>query len=290
MVEDTPDEYVQELFNRVFFREHPLGYPVIGDPESVGTINRDRMINFFKEYYTPNRIIIAVCGNLNHDKVVRMIEGNFGSLPKKDGYTVKDLPNPISQVLIREKELEQTHICLGSKGPSQTHPLRYASYILNAVLGGGMSSRLFQEIREKRGLVYSVYSYMSAYFDTGLFTIYAGTDEDALKKVIKLVIKELKGLKINALKKRQLQMAKEQLKGNLILACENIDNRMSRLAKSEIYFGKFITVDEIINGIERVTSEEIIQLAEDIFNKDYLSLAVLGHMKEKDFTNDLLEV
>ncbi|MEW6616375.1 MAG: pitrilysin family protein [Thermodesulfobacteriota bacterium] len=290
MVEDTPDEYIQELFNRVFFREHPLGYPVIGEPETVGTIDRDRMINFFKEYYTSNRIIIAVCGNVKHDEVVRMIEDDFGSLPKKDGYTAKDLPNPISQVLIQEKELEQIHICLGSKGPSQTHPLRYASYILNAVLGGGMSSRLFQEIREKRGLVYSVYSYMSAYFDTGLFTIYAGTDGDALRKVIKLVIKELKGLKINALKKRQLQMAKEQLKGNLILACENIDNRMSRLAKSEIYFGKFITVDEIINGIEKVTSEEITHLAEEIFNKDYLSLAVLGHMKEKDFTNDLLEV
>ena len=164
------------------------------------------------------------------------------------------------------------------------------AYILNAVLGGGMSSRLFQEIREKRGLVYSVYSYMSAYFDTGLFTIYAGTDGDTLKKVIELVIKELRRLKINALKKGQLQMAKEQLKGNLILACENIDNRMGRLAKSEIYFGKFITVDEIIDGIEKVAKEEVIQLAEEIFNKDYLSLAVLGHVKEKDFTNDLLEV
>ena len=127
MVEDTPEEHIQELFNRVFFREHPLGYPVLGEPETVGTIDRAKIIEFFKEYYTSNRIIISVCGNLKHDEVVRKIEDDFGSLPKEDGYAAKDLPNPISQVLIREKELEQTHVCLGSKGPSQTHPLRYAS-------------------------------------------------------------------------------------------------------------------------------------------------------------------
>ncbi|MFH2011586.1 MAG: pitrilysin family protein [Pseudomonadota bacterium] len=290
MVEDTPDEYIQELLNRSFFHEHPLGYPVLGYPETVGIIDENRMLNFFEEYYTSNRIIISVCGNIKYEEVIKRIEDKFGDLPNNNGYKAKSLPNLVSQVLIREKELEQTHMCIGSKGLEQTNPLRYASYILNAVLGGGMSSRLFQEIREKRGLVYSVYSYMSAYFDTGLFTIYAGTDGNALKKVIKLIIKELNKLKNDALKKGQLQMAKEQLKGNLILACENIDNRMSRLAKSEIYFGEFITLEDIVNGIEGVVPEDVIQLAEEIFNKDYLSLVVLGQVKEKDFSKDILAV
>jgi len=284
MVEDTPDDYIQELLNKSFFREHPLGYPVLGEPETILALNRAGIIDFFKKYYTSNRMVISAVGALKHDEVIKRIEENFGSLLERESTETKNLPNPASHVLIREKELEQAHICFGSKGLPQTHPLRHASYVLNAVLGGGISSRLSQEIREKRGLVYSIYSYMSAYFDTGLFTIYAGTDGDTLKTVIDLILRELKKLKINSLRKEELQMAKEQLKGNLLLACENIDNRMSRLAKSEIYFEKFISLDEIIDGIKRVTPEEVVQVAEDVFNEDFLSLVVLGPVKEKDFT------
>ncbi|MFH1624831.1 MAG: pitrilysin family protein, partial [Pseudomonadota bacterium] len=290
MVDDTPDEYVQELLSRSFFHEHALSYPVLGDPETVSNLDRARMINFFREYYTSDRMIIAAVGKLKHDAVVKMIEENFGSVPKKDGDRTEDLPHPTPHILVKEKELEQVHLCFGSKGLSQTHPLRYASYVLNAVLGGGMSSRLFQEIREKWGLVYSVYSYMQAYFDTGLFTIYAGTDRDALKKVIQLVVRELKRSKTRSLSKKELHMAKEQLKGNLILASESTDNRMSRLAKSEIYFGRFIAMDEIISSIDRVTSDEVIELADEIFHKDYISLAVLGPVKEGDFTHALLNL
>lgn len=290
MVEDTPDEHIQELFNKSFFCNNPLSYSVIGNKENVFAVNQTEMVDFFNEYYTSDRIIISVAGNLEHNEVVRRIEETLGSLPKKNGEIANDLTDLTRHVSVYQKDLEQVHLCFGTKGLSQTHPMRYAGYVLNAVLGGGMSSRLFQEIRERRGLVYSVYSYMSSYSDIGLFTIYAGTDKETFNMVIELVTNELKKFKAHSLTEVELQMAKEQLKGNLILACESIDNRMSKLAKGEIYFGRSVTIDEIIENIEKVTPEEVSQLAEDIFNKDYFSLALLGNVQEEGLADDLLHL
>ena len=290
MVEDTPDEYVQELFTRSFFGEHLLGYPVFGDKETIWAIDRAKMIDFFEECYTSDKLIISAVGNLKHNEVVSLVEKAFGGLKRRQRERIKGLPRLTPHISIYPKELEQAHLCLGTKGLSQTDSLRYTGYVLNAVLGGGMSSRLFQEVREKRGLVYSVYSYMSGYFDTGLFTVYAGTDGDASKEVIELIVRELERLKTNPLSRTELHAAKEQLKGNLLLACESVDNRMTRLAKSEIYFGRSVSTDEIINGIENVTPDHVVQLAGEIFNSDYLSLSVLGPVKESNITGDLLKI
>ncbi|MBW1679032.1 MAG: insulinase family protein, partial [Deltaproteobacteria bacterium] len=243
MVEDTPDEYILDLFNQHFFSGHPLGHPILGNYQTIGQITKPRITEFFRTYYLhPFRIVVSVAGRLNHDRVVEKIESTLGQIKPKEEDRILDTPQPISNTHIFSKPLEQVHICMGTKGISHTHPFRYAGYILNVLLGGSMSSRLFQEVREKHGLAYSIFSYLSSYSDTGIFSIYAGTTRDKLKKVIELIINELRKFKENPLGKQELKKAKEQLKGNILLSYESTDNRMSRLASGELYFGKFIPV------------------------------------------------
>jgi len=179
---------------------------------------------------------------------------------------------------------------MGSLGVSQTHPARYAGYILNAILGGSMSSRLFQEVREKRGLAYAIFSYNSSFQDTGILTIYAGTTHDKIKKVIELIMDELRKLKTKPLKKNELEKAKDQLKGNILLLWENTDVRMSRLATSEIYFKKQLSLKHILTKIEHVTVDDVQSLSQNLLQKKYFSLVALGKVKERDIAANLLEV
>jgi predicted Zn-dependent peptidase len=290
MVEDTPDDYIHDLFNRVCWGDHPLGFPIFGTSELVQSFTRDQIYQFFKENYQSNRIIICAAGNLKHQEVVNLIETTFGEIPKSNKVRERLRPDSISTTNVWKRELEQVHFCLGTKGLQYNHSLRFTSYVLNTILGGGMSSRLFQEIRENRGLAYSVYSYLPAYIDTGLVVVYAGTNESSFQEVIELILKEFSRLKKSPLKNDELNTAKEQLKGNLLLSLESSDNLMTRLAKNEIYFGSYLPVGKIIKGIDEVGEEMVRGLASDIFDERFFCLTILGPMDGSYLEKALLKL
>jgi predicted Zn-dependent peptidase len=278
MVEDTPDDYIHDIFNRACWGDHPLGFPIFGTSELVQSFTRDQIYQFLKENYQPSRIIICAAGNLRHQEVVDRFGETFGQLPKSNKATTRVKPHSISTANISSRVLEQVHFCLGTRGLPYNHSLRFASYILNTILGGGMSSRLFQEIRENRGLAYSVYSYLPSYIDSGLVVVYAGTNESSFQEVIELILKEFSRLKKEPFKNRELETAKEQLKGNLLLSLESSDNLMTRLAKNEIYFESYLPVEKILKGIDEVEEEVVRTLARDLFDERYFCLTVLGPM------------
>jgi len=290
MVEDTPDDYIHDFFNRVCWGNHPLGFPIFGTAELVQSFTREQIFQFLKETYQPKRIIICAAGNLKHEALVDLIGETFGQLPQSNYERNRLKPHSISTTNIRKRELEQVHFCLGTKGLQYNHSLRFASYLLNTILGGGMSSRLFQEIRENRGLAYSVYSYLPSYIDTGLVVVYAGTNEHSFQEVIELIHKEFTRFKEEPLKNGELETAKEQLKGNLLLSLESSDNIMTRLAKNEIYFGTYLPVERTLKGIDEVEEEVVHNLAKELFDKQFFCLTVLGptngqHLDETLFNN-----
>jgi len=276
MVEDAPDDYIHDLFNRVCWGDHPLGFPIFGTSELVQSFHRDQICQYFKENYHPSRIIICAAGNLHHQEMVDCVGTTFGQIPRSDKVRERVRPDSISTTNIWKRDLEQVHFCLGTKGLQYNHSLRFASYVLNTILGGGMSSRLFQEIRENRGLAYSVYSYLPAYIDTGLVVVYAGTNEASFQEAIKLILKEFHRLKKEPFKNGELEIAKEQLKGNLLLSLESSDNLMTRLAKNEIYFESYFPVERVLKGIDEVEEEPVRGLANDIFDERFFCLTVLG--------------
>jgi predicted Zn-dependent peptidase len=287
MVEDTPDDFIHDLFNQVCWGNHPLGFPIFGTKELVQSFSRDQIFQFFKENYQPNRIVICAAGNLHHQEVVDAIGATYGQIPKSEKVKERLRPDPISTTNIWKRDLEQIHFCLGTKGLQYNHSLRFASYLLNTVLGGGMSSRLFQEIRENRGLAYSVYSYLPSYIDTGLVVVYAGTNGGAFQEVIELILQEFNRLKTEPFKNGELETAKEQLKGNLLLSLESSDNLMTRLAKNEIYFESYLPVERVLRGIDEVEEDVVRSLARDIFDEQFYCLTVLGPVDGKGFNKNL---
>jgi predicted Zn-dependent peptidase len=288
MVDDTPDDYIHDLFNRAYWKNHPLGLPICGTTENVQSFNREQIYQYFKKSYPPDRVIICAAGNLEHQEVVGQVHKTFGQIPRSNQSLERSRPDSVSTTDIWKRDLEQVHICLGTRGLPYNHSLRFASYVLNTILGGGMSSRLFQEIRENRGLAYSVYSYLPAYIDTGLFVVYAGTSEESYQEVIDLILKQFKRLTNETFKNGELETAKEHLKGNLLLSLESSDSLMTRLAKNEIYFGSYIPVEQILSGIEAVKEEDVHQLACELFDERYFCLTMLGPMGGNGVAGNLL--
>ncbi len=288
MVEDSPDDYIHDLFSEFFWPRHPLGLPILGRVETISRLNRQKLRKFFLKNYLSFQPIIAAAGKLKHEELVQAVQNYLGQRkfqPKKRHLSP---PRPQAHIQVKEKRLEQVHLILGTKGLAVSHPERYVFSVLNTILGGGMSSRLFQEIREKRGLAYSVYSFISSFFDSGILGIYVGTGDNALNRVLQILLREIKNLTEDYPKPKELASAKEQLKGNLLLSLESTDSRMNRLAKSEIYFKRFIKVEEIIEGIEKVKAEEVSALAKKLFNPEFLSLTVLGPVKKEQIPAHLL--
>ncbi|MCX8116368.1 MAG: insulinase family protein [Desulfobacterota bacterium] len=281
MVEDTPDDYVHDLFNRTCWGDHPLGFPICGTVERVQSFSRRQILDFFHTHYQPDRIILCAAGNLQHERVVDLAESTFGQISKTGQTRQREKPLSISTTHLLRRDLEQVHFCLGTHGLHYNHSLRFASYVLNTILGGGMSSRLFQEIRENRGLAYSVYSYLPTYIDTGLVVVYAGTDQQSFEEVYRLILEEFNRLKSEPFKNGELEIAKEQLKGNLLLSLESSDNLMTRLAKNEIYFESYQTIGSILKGIDEVDEEMVRGLADQFFDEKYFCLTVLGPMEER---------
>lgn len=288
MQEDTPDDYIHDLFSQNLWRGHPLGMPIIGNEKSVGRLDREFVMDYMKGNYRAEDIIIAAAGNVDHKELLRLFRVMSGKVPSGSAERVTRRPRYKKNVTIVEKDLEQVHLCLGLKSLPQAHKSRYESHLMNTILGGGMSSRLFQEVREKKGLAYSVYSYMAAYTDTGSLAVYAGTSHERLAELIDIILREFKKLKSRAISRIELESAKEQMKGNILLSLESSDNRMSKLAKNEIFFGRYQPLQELTEGFDRVTSKSLQELSRQIFDDRYLTLVLMGKPGGISFSEDSL--
>jgi predicted Zn-dependent peptidase len=278
MVEDTPDDLVHELFTENFWANHPLGRPILGTKETVEALTASGLRQYFTGAYSAPNLIVAATGNIEHAKVRDIVTRAFEGLPVQSEPVYDAPPHVVPTILVRNKELEQSHVCLGTPGYQQDHEDRYSSYVLNTVLGGSMSSRLFQNVREKRGLAYAVFSGLSAYRDAGSMTIYAGCANDAVGELIDVVIGELRRMKDEPLPGSELQRAKDHLKGSLMLNLESTSSRMSHLARQEIYFDRQFGLDETLEGVEKVTVADVQRVARDLFVNGTLAATVLGNV------------
>jgi predicted Zn-dependent peptidase len=278
MVEDTPDDLVMELLTEAFWPNHPLGRPILGTKKSVSRFKRDELADFFHDVYRPKNILVSAAGHLDHKGATELIRRHFGELKPGGAGGNGGPPRPAWKIVTRsKKELEQVHLCLAVPGFPQTHPDRYGMYIMNTVLGGSMSSRLFQNVREKRGLVYSISSGVTSYSDAGVLTVYAGTSLDSVDEVVRLTIEEFRRMKGDRLPAEELRRAKDHLKGSLMLSLENTGSRMSHLARQEIYFGRRFSLDEILGGIEAVTEDDVCRIAGKVFAGG-MGVSILGNL------------
>lgn len=289
MDEDNPDYLVHEIFTQNFWKDHPLGKPILGTKDTVKTFERNPVQDFFAERFIPNNLIVSAAGNLKHGQFVELVAKQFDQLkPRKNGFH-SSLPKIVPRIIMRNKKaLEQVQICVGVPSHPIAHEQRYASYILNTLLGGGMSSRLFQNIRERQGLAYAIYSDLNPYRDTGCLSVYAGTSRESAGKVVQSVISEFANLKRELVPEEELRRSKDQLKGSLMLSLESSTARMSNLARQEMYFDRFYSMDELIEKIEQVTAEEIKQLAEQFFRTDSIAVTVLGNLNGLRLTREQL--
>jgi predicted Zn-dependent peptidase len=283
MMEDTPDDLIHDLFHQYFWTGHPLGMSILGDAESVSGLTRDAIVAYKDRMYRGDDVIVTAAGNLTHDELIRLLQQHLSAIPGGNGRVDSALPVYERRIELVEKDLEQVHVCLGLRGVQQNHPQRYDAFIMNAILGGSMSSRLFQEVREKSGLAYSVYSYIASHADAGSLVVYAGASPDNSGQLLEIMLRELVRFKEEAVPELQLDGAREQLKGNLLLSLESSDNRMSRLAKNEIYFGTPMPLSDIMDGFDRVSSESIQRLANEILDNSALTLVMLGRVGTPSF-------
>jgi predicted Zn-dependent peptidase len=277
MVEDTPDDLVHEIFTQTYWRGHALGRPILGTRNSVRGFDHKGLAGYFRRHYAPNNMLIAAAGHLRHSQLVDLVGKEFGDRARGPELRTGPIPVPHPHLQVRhKKKLEQVHLCLGAPSYPQPHKNRFPAYILNSVLGGGMSSRLFQNIREKRGLAYAVFSSLSSFHDAGCLSVYAGTSADKARQVIELVLAEFCELKANPIGGEELQRAKDYLKGSLLLSLESSASRMGNVARQEMYFGRYITQDEIARSVDGVTAEQVMAVAREFFHPERLAITVLG--------------
>jgi predicted Zn-dependent peptidase len=288
MLEDTPDEHVHVLLAQAIWGKHPLGRSILGTRDTVGAFDSNTIKACFNRAYQPQRIVIAAAGNLEHEAFVELIARAFAVVRKGNEFPERTRPTMDWVATAYPKDLEQVHICLGTEGVHATAPRRHACVLLNVVLGGNMSSRLFQEIRERQGLAYAVYSFASSYSDTGLIGVYVGVDKGKTEEVLRLIMKEMGRLKKEPIHSAELRNAKEHLKGGLYLAAESTDNQMTRLAYNEINFGRYIPLQELVDEIEKVTAEDVMTLAQQTFQDGAVSLSLLGPVDGSVSYKDIL--
>ena len=290
MLEDTPDEYVHVLLAQAVWRDHPLGRSIVGTPETVAGFSSATIKEYFSRAYQPGRIVIAAAGNLEHETFAELTARCFEVVSNKNSFPERTPPAMVRVIAAHPKILEQVHICLGTRGVHATDPRRYPCSIMNVILGGNMSSRLFQEIRERRGLAYAVYSFLSLYSDTGVSGVYVATEKSDTQEVLEIIIKEMKQLKGKPVDGSELRNAKEYLKSGLYLGAESTENQMTRLAHNEIHFGRNVPLKEVEDKIEKVTAEDILELARDLFQNESLSLTLLGPVDEKGLYEEMLSL
>ena len=289
MDEDNPDYLVHEIFTQNFWKDHPLGKPILGTKETVKRFERDPILDAYAHRFAPGNIIVSAAGNLDHDRFVELVTGHFQHMkPMSNGFH-SSAPKIVSRITLRNKKaLEQVQLCMGVPAHPIAHEKRHAGYILNTLLGGGMSSRLFQNIRERQGLAYSIYSDLNPYRDTGCLAVYAGTSLASAAKVVQSVVSEFRKMKADAVPDEELRRAKAQLKGSLMLSLESSTSRMSNLARQEMYFDRFYDLDELIAKIEAVTVEDVQMLANEFFKTESVAVTALGNLNGLKLTRDQL--
>lgn len=280
MDEDNPDYLVHELFIQNFWKQDALGRPILGTKKTVSSFNQQTVFDFYASHFTAANMVFSAAGNLDHDAFVAMVEQHFSELSaSSNALPQRTHPEAQAHLTLRNKKsLEQVQICLGVVAPAVSSQLRYPVFLLNTILGGGMSSRLFQTIREERGMAYSIYSEMNPFRDTGSLCVYAGTAPEKAREAVLLTVAELRRLKEELVSEDELQRAKNQLKGNIVLGLESSSSRMANLARQQMYFDRFFTVDEIIDQVEAVTREDLRDLANQLFQPDSIALALLGNL------------
>jgi predicted Zn-dependent peptidase len=286
---DNPEYLLHDIFTRGFWPEHSLGRPILGTPETVRNFNEERLRHRFREWFAPDEILVTAAGSITHQQVLDLVEKEFGHLPASGSKQEVPAPSTAAPIHLKTKrDLEQVHLCIGVPSIALADERRFAVAVLNNLLGGGMSSRLFQNIREKQGLAYAVFSELTPYSDAGMFSVYAGTGKETVGKVLDLTIAEFRALKESPVSEEELLRAKNHLKGSLMLSLESTSSRMSNLARQELYFHRFSSLDEILASIEAVTREQIQSLAQLFFQPDQIAATVLGPLNGFTLTRDRL--
>jgi predicted Zn-dependent peptidase len=281
MEADSPDYLVHELFSANFWKGHSLGKPILGTRESVKAFDRPRIQGYYKKVYAPANMVVTAAGNMKHAGLVALVRQYFDELEPGPNAAKDPVPGTHARIDLRNKKaLEQVHLCLGVPSYPLPHEKRFACYVLNTLLGGGMSSRLFQNIRERQGLAYAVFSELSPYRDTGCLTIYAGTSLGSARKVVDSILKEFRDLKQQPVGTEELRRAKDHLKGSLMLGLESTSSRMSNLARQEMYFGHFFSLDDLVESIEAVTADEVQSIAQTFFDPRQIAVTVLGNLEK----------
>jgi predicted Zn-dependent peptidase len=284
MLEDTPDEYVHQLASRSFWEDDPLGRSILGTRDNIQQFDSKTIRGFFERLYQPDRIVLTAVGNIDHEHLVDLARPAFEAIPSGKAIADRSVPHGHSKagqkIYRHPKDIEQVHICLNARGLSTTDPRRYVASLMNTILGGNMSSRLFQQIREQRGLAYSVYSYFSSFVDTGMSGAYAGVDPVNAYETVEIILSTLQSFKDSPVTADELLHAKEFSKGNLLMASESNENQMARLAQGEFHFGRYAPLQEILDGIDRVTPADIQKLADEIFQKSQMTLTLHGPVPE----------
>jgi len=276
---DNPDYLVHEIFSSNFWKDHPLGRPILGTRETVKKFNQASVRDYYTEVYSPENILVTAAGNLTHEKLVSLVAERFETVKPAGPLPALVAPSTHARISLKsKKELEQVHVCVGVPCYPISHEDRFICYVLNTVLGGGMSSRLFQNIRERQGLAYAVFSELNPYADTGCLAVYAGTSLESARKVVESILKEFTELKQQEVPAEELRRAKDHLKGSLMLSLESTSSRMSNLARQEMHFQRFFTLDELVESIEKVTSSEVQRVAQDFFDQRGVALTILGNL------------
>jgi predicted Zn-dependent peptidase len=280
MEADSPDYLVHEIFSSNFWKDHPLGKPILGTPQTVKRFDQEMIRSFYSAVYAPANLIVTAAGNLTHAGLVALAREHLESLPPGGPAPADQPPATHARIALRNKKaLEQVHLCLGVPSYPLPHEERFACYVLNTLLGGGMSSRLFQNIRERQGLAYAVFSELNPYRDTGCLSIYAGTSIESAKKVVESITNEFRDLKEHAVGDEELRRAKDHLKGSLMLSLESTSSRMSNLARQEMYFGHFFSLDALVESIESVTAADVQRISRTFFDPKQIALTILGNLE-----------
>jgi len=290
MDEDNPDSLVHEIFTQNFFKDHPLGRPILGTKETVKKFDQAKTFEHYRQKFLPEKMVIAAAGNVQHTALIDLLSKEFETLPRGSNGLRDSTPKVNSRIILKNKKaLEQVQICIGVPSYRVNHERRFVAYVLNTLLGGGMSSRLFQNVREKQGLAYSIFSELSPYKDTGCLAVYAGTSKDSALRVVQSVLREFKAIKTGELTADEVKRAKDQLKGSLMLSLESSMARMSNLARQEMYHDRFMDMDEIIQRVQDVALEDVVESANEMFQRDAIAVTVLGNLTGVKLTREMLE-
>lgn len=289
MYEDSPDELIHDVFSEQVWNDHPLGKPILGTEESIRALSREKIMQFLTEHYAPDNLVISVAGKIKHEDVVSKLSPQFGNFNRGGRRVLEETPIGRTIGFYQKKETEQMHIIMGVPGLGQDDEDIYAMHIFNNILGGGLSSRLFQEIREQRGLAYSVYSYHSTYVDTGLFAVYAGTSPKNTQEVIACILEELMDMKEKGISAEELARTKAQIKGGLYLGLEAVSSRMSRLGKTELTYNRVLSPEEVVEKLEKVTLEDVLRVIGRLWKKENISIMTMGPSGHDVVLPDLLK-